>query len=71
VTAFGDEDIRGFDVAVDDSLCVGSFQSIGCLDAKVQQFVRGDGPCADPLLQSLSFDSSITITGWLSCSSTS
>ncbi len=36
-------------------LRVGGIQSIGDLDAKIQQFVRGDGPSADSLLQGLAF----------------
>ena len=39
----------GFDVAMDNSLGVGGFQSIGYLDAKIQKFVRGDGSRADSL----------------------
>src|SRR5439155_12077752 len=53
LTARGDEDVGGFDVPVDDSLGVGGFQSIEYLDAKIQEFVRRDGPFLDSLLQGL------------------
>jgi hypothetical protein len=55
VAAIGDEEVRGFDVAMDDSLSVGGFQRIGRLNAEIQEFVRGDRPLADSLLQRLPF----------------
>ena len=64
VTALGDEEVRGFDVPVDDSLGVGSFQSIGCLDGKIHEFVGGDDSWHGFLSFKLSpSSSSITITG--------
>src|SRR5580700_11222360 len=55
MTALGYEDVRGLNVAVDNSLRVSSFQSIRCLDAKFQQLVRGNRLFADSLLQRLPF----------------
>ena len=50
-----DKNIRGFDVPVDDALGVGSFQSIGDLDAIIQELVGGDESLAHSLLQAGAF----------------
>jgi hypothetical protein len=64
VTPVSDEDIRWFDIAMDDSFFVGGFVSIGRLDGKSRSSSIGNGACTDFLTQRVPSSSSITITGW-------
>src|SRR5262249_1733325 len=49
LTAIGDEDIRGFDIPVNDSRGVGSIQSVGYLDTEVEKFVQRQRASPDAL----------------------
>jgi hypothetical protein len=50
VAALGDKDIRGLDVAVDDTLGVGSIERVSNLDGDGQHYVRVQRPSRNPVL---------------------
>jgi len=54
--AFGDEDVGGLDVAVNDPLGVRRIQSIGKLDAKLLNLLRFNGLRGDAVFERLSFE---------------
>src|SRR6266851_10394915 len=55
VTAVGNEQIRGFDVAMDDSLGMGGVESVGNLNCDIEQLLQVKGSALDNFPQSLAF----------------
>ena len=54
VTARGNENVRGLDVAMDDSRGVGGIQRVGDFDARVEEAFRSAEAPVDSLLQGVS-----------------
>ena len=51
VSALGDKDIRGLDVAVDNTLRVRGIERVGNLDGQTEQNIGFHGPAGDAMLQ--------------------
>ena len=51
MAAVGDEDVSGLDVAVDDSLAVGGFESVGNFDRQGEQAIEFHGLGLNQVLQ--------------------
>ena len=56
VGLFDEKDVRGLDVAMDDSLGVSGGQGIGDLHAEGENIVRRHGPAENALFESLAFE---------------
>ena len=56
VTALGDENIGGLNVAMNDSFTVCGFEGVGNLDAEIEQEFELEGASADAMLQSGAFE---------------
>ena len=54
--AFGDENVGGLDVAMDDALLVGRVKSVGELDADVDGARNGKGAGGDEFVEGLAFE---------------
>ena len=55
-TTIHEENIRGLDVTVDDTLGVGSFEAVGDLNTDIQEFGYFDGFPADAILERLALE---------------
>ena len=51
MSALGDKDVRGFDVAVDDAFRVGGVERVGNLDRQPEQNIGFDRSAGDAMLQ--------------------
>src|SRR4029077_9972872 len=51
VSALGHEEIRGLDIAMDDSFGVGGIEGVGDLDSQVEQRFEVDGARVDAVLE--------------------
>jgi len=55
MAAFGDEDVGGLDVAVDNAFDVGGIEGIGNFDGEVKEAIELHGTASDEMLQRLTF----------------
>ncbi len=56
VAAFGDEDVSGLDVAVDDAFGVGGVEGVGNFDGECRGAVHLHRAAGDPVLEGLAFE---------------
>ena len=54
--AFGDEDVGGFDIAMDDALGVSGVESVGNFDGEREKIESFDGLAADAVFQSVAIE---------------
>ena len=56
VAAFGDEDVGGLDVAMNDAFGMGGIERVGDFDGEVEEAVKFHGTASDEVFQSLAFE---------------
>src|SRR6202035_5239561 len=56
MAALSDEEVGGFDVAVNDAFTVGGIECVRNFDGEVEQAIEFHGTASDEVLQSLAFE---------------